>query len=338
MSKVPISLPRHSYSVYIKKNSLEVLPNIVKKLNPSQAICISSPNILHLYKDHLTQVIQNLHFIEILDSEQNKNIATVELIINELLKLRADRYSLLIYLGGGVLGDITGFTASIFLRGVPYIAIPTTLLSQVDSSIGGKCGVNLPQGKNLVGAFYHPKAVICDLTFLKSLSQREFLSGIAEVIKYAIISGRKSKVWKILHAQKKDLLSRDVTTLESLISECVKIKKKYVEADEKDFLERHFLNLGHTLGHALEHSPKYALTHGEAVAQGLFYAAEKSLQNKICNEKTYNDIIRLLKLYGFSPLDRNLSGFDLTIDKKVKNNKVSWVLIKEVGKLTSLYM
>ncbi len=334
MTKILISLPHHTYPVQIGIHTLKILPRYLQKLNPSQIVCISSPHILSLYRNTLRDIAPSLHFIKISDEEQSKQLSTVQGMIDELLKLSCDRYSLLLYLGGGVLGDITGFVASIYLRGIPYIAIPTTLLSQLDSAIGGKCGINLPQGKNLIGSFYHPKAVFCDVAFLNTLSPRDFSSGMAEAIKCAIIAGKKSKIWNLLHAHKDEILSKDPEILTQLISECIKIKKKYIECDERDHNQRHFLNLGHTLGHALETSSHYSLTHGEAVAQGIFYAAELSLRKKLCDQKTFEDTVTLLNLYGFSkmPLPSDILHFTRS-DKKIKNNQLPWVLIKDVGHL-----
>ena len=295
MKTITIRTQSHTYPVYIGyKTALKQFHYWIKSLPKTQnIIVITSPKINPLYK------IGNFKKIIIADDEKNKNLKTAQKVIHQLICLKADRHTLLVAFGGGVIGDLTGFIASIYLRGIPFVSIPTTLLSQVDSSIGGKCGINFPQGKNLIGSFYHPKAVFCDPSFLRSLSERDFKSGLGEIIKYSILD---RSLYKDLLQHKKEILERKPDILEKIIFKCLQIKKKYIECDEKDYSKRHALNLGHTVGHALETSTHYChLTHGEAIAQGLYFASALSLKKKLCRQKTAKQIHALLRQYEFYP-------------------------------------
>ncbi|MBI3018646.1 MAG: 3-dehydroquinate synthase [Deltaproteobacteria bacterium] len=337
MKKIIIQSQLGSYPIHIGyKTVLKHVSSVLTSLRLGpHFVIITSPTLSHLYgyklRRHFSSSVK-VDQILISDQEKDKNMDTVQKIISRLIKLKAHRKTCLVAFGGGVIGDITGFVASIYMRGVPFIAFPTTLLSQVDSSIGGKCGVNTQEGKNLVGSFYPPRAVFSECSFLKTLPQKHYRSGLAEVIKYAVIDNQK--LWTILHAHPSQILKRIPSVLEKVITSCVLTKKKFIEEDEKDFSKRQILNFGHTIGHALEaHAAYRGITHGEAIAQGMYTATDLSLQRKLCRPKTAGGIRSLLKKYGFQkqPLPPNISS-TIARDKKRENKAISWILIEELGK------
>ncbi|MBI4040599.1 MAG: 3-dehydroquinate synthase [Deltaproteobacteria bacterium] len=343
MKKICVRPPsKKPYNAYIAhKEILQNLGSLIEKHTSSKKLILLFST--HLDKFYADRILKSLasHFeiqkIEIQDVEKNKSFAQVQELIEKLTALRPDRSTPLVYVGGGVLGDLCGFVASIYLRGLPYFAIPTSLISQVDSSVGGKCGINLPQGKNLVGTFHHPEAVFIDVSFLKTLPQTLVQSSFSEVIKYAIIGS--PRLWNMLHAHKTKLLEqRDHKLFTTLVFECLTVKKKFIEHDEYDFSERRSLNLGHTFGHALETfgQGNSDVSHGEAVAQGLYFALHLSLKHKLCQHKTHQKIKTLLEHYGFceKPYDEGLlKGF--AFDKKRNGKELNWVLIQDIGKVKS---
>lgn len=299
-------------------------------------IFITSPTVEKLFWEKIEKSFHDVRHprvskIVVSDAEENKSLSGVKKIISGLLKLSADRGTLLVAFGGGTIGDLTGFVASIYMRGIPHIIIPTTLLADIDSCMGGKCGINLIEGKNLIGSFYHPRAVFIDTAFLEMLPQREWRSGFAEVIKYAILKG--GKLWSLLRKhQLKDFQSSS-KLLQSLIIECLKIKSEFIRKDEKDTGDRKLLNLGHTMAHALEAASAYRnLSHGEAVAQGLYFATDLSLQKKLCSIGTARKIYHLLEKYHFyrQPIP-DVSRLFIEKDKKREGESVEWILIKEIG-------
>jgi 3-dehydroquinate synthase len=339
MTTIKIKTKQLSYPVYIGTNNiLHTLPSEILKLSKTKkVIFISTEALFKFYGNRIKAQFDqswNIESILICDQEKNKSLQTAEGIIKKLHFLQADRHSVLIALGGGVIGDITGFVASIYLRGIDYIAIPTTLLAQVDSSVGGKCGVNLSQAKNMIGSFYHPKAVFSDTQFLKTLSHQNFHSGMGEVIKYSLI--RKSILWNMLHLKQKEIFNRNHQVLHRVICACIKIKKYFIEADERDKAQRQTLNLGHTYAHALEAQTKYkSLAHGHAVAQGLYFALNLSLKKKMCTRSTEQKIKKLLCKYDFLEQKHAKNTLNwIASDKKRQNNELNWVLIEDVGKTT----
>jgi 3-dehydroquinate synthase len=261
-------------------------------------------------------------------------MSTLMDVSGRLLALGADRSTVLIALGGGVVGDLTGFIASIYMRSVPYVQIPTTLVGQVDSSIGGKTAVDLPQGKNLLGTFYQPEAVFADLDFLETLPEKEFKNGLAEVIKYGVIED--DKMFRRLEDAMDAVLARDVNQLVKIIETCCRIKKSIVEIDEKEQGLRRILNFGHTLGHAFEVVSDYNLSHGEGVALGMIAAAKLSVKLKHLVESEANRLEHVIMRAGLpvkipetfeteAILDR------LKMDKKKKDTQIHFVLIKKIG-------
>ena len=262
----------------------------------------------------------------------------VEKCYNELAKHRLERTSFIIALGGGVVGDLAGFVAATYLRGIPFVQVPTTLLSQVDSSVGGKVGINLKAGKNLVGSFYQPRLVLCDLRVLGSLPLREFRAGLAEVIKYGIIYD--ASLFQKLERELPRLLRRDSTTLTEVISRCCEIKAEVVGQDERESGLRALLNFGHTIGHALENISGYGkYLHGEAISIGQIAAARISTRITGLPPEQSDRIAALFQRSGL-PLKVKLSNAQMKkllaamqLDKKVSDGEVRFVLARELGKV-----
>ena len=275
MRSIKVNLDKKSLSSYeirIGKDIIDRMALIIAKNHKAGHYVVITDNCVgslygQKFLSRLKDVGLNVHIIEFPAGEASKNINTVLDIAGKLLKLEADRETCLIALGGGVVGDIAGFVASIFMRGVPYIQIPTTLIAQVDSSIGGKTGVDLPHGKNLLGTFYQPCAVFADLSFLETLPEKEFNNGLAEIIKYGVIDDEK--MFHTLESNMEAIKLKDSKLMLNLVETCCQIKKSIVEIDEKEQGLRRILNFGHTLGHALETISKYTITHGEGVALGM---------------------------------------------------------------------
>lgn len=276
----------------------------------------------------------NASLIEFPAGEASKNIKTVLEIADQLTRAKADRDTCLIALGGGVVGDMTGFVASIFMRSVPYIQIPTTLVAQVDSAIGGKTGVDLPQGKNLLGTFYQPRAVFANLSFLDTLPEKEFNNGLAEVIKYGAIDDEK--MFCSLEDSMEAVKTRDPRLMLNLVENCCRIKKSIVEIDEKEQGLRRILNFGHTLGHAFETVSGFSITHGEGVALGMIAAARLSEKNGYLKNDEAARIEALICRAGLpvripESLDGEKIVDRLNMDKKRKGDVINFVLLKKIG-------
>jgi 3-dehydroquinate synthase len=270
--------------------------------------------------------------------ETAKSLQTVQTCYDQLASHRLERKSFIVALGGGVVGDLAGFVAATYLRGIPFVQVPTTLLAQVDSSVGGKTGVNLKAGKNLVGAFYQPQLVLCDLDTLKTLPRREYVSGLAEVIKYGIIYD--AKLFAQLERNLPKLLQRDASTLAAVIARCCEIKADVVGQDETESGLRAILNFGHTIGHAIENSSGYGkFLHGEAIAIGQVAAAK--LSQKILSLPS-GDVARIEKLFAraglpvkikLNPVQRKKLFAAMKLDKKVSGGEIKFVLAEKIGKV-----
>jgi 3-dehydroquinate synthase len=270
------------------------------------------------------------------DRESAKRLATVEGICRELSRAGADRGSVLLAVGGGVVGDVVGFAAASYLRGVRLIHVPTTLVAQVDSAIGGKTGVNLPEGKNLVGAFYPPYRVVADPDLLASLPEQQFRSGIYEVIKYGILGD--AKLFGYIEARMEALLRRDAAVLDWVVPRCIAAKAAIVGRDERESGEREALNLGHTLGHALESATAYRrYLHGEAVGWGIIFAVLLAVATDRLKIADASRIARLVARVGPLPHLRGFKVSDLLVrmrgDKKSRAGQVRWVLPLRVGRV-----
>ncbi len=314
--------------IYIGSGAFsQTAKHVAEKFHPSRIHIVTDSNVAPLYLDTLSaQFPMTITSTIIPAGEEHKNLATVAGIYTDLCEAGLTRSDLLIALGGGVVGDITGFAAATYLRGIHVCQIPTTLLSQVDSSVGGKCGVDLPQGKNLVGAFYQPELVIIDTDILSSLPDRIFCDGMAEVIKYGCIANPD-----IL-----DLISAPDfhANMERIVYECVRIKRDVVQEDEHDNGLRMILNFGHTIGHAAEKLGNYLdLSHGQAVAIGMNAAARL---NVLLGGKDVTDSIRAIcaahQLPTELPYDRDAIYHALLSDKKMRSNTMNFILVNELGK------
>jgi len=269
--------------------------------------------------------------------EKSKSIQNFQKILNFLAESNFDRTDLIIAVGGGVVGDISGYVASSYLRGIPFIQIPTTLLAQVDSSVGGKTAINISAGKNLVGAFYNPKGVIIDTSVLKTLSNREFKAGLAEVIKYALIKNKS--LFSLLKRHPKEILLMHHKIIEEIIFASIHTKAQIVTQDEKENGIRAILNFGHTFGHAIEAHGKYKkILHGEAVAKGMKIASKISYLESLISEKDHKKVIALLEMFEFD-LSLNQYNYEelkpyILRDKKIKAGRLNLVLLNQLSNAT----
>jgi 3-dehydroquinate synthase len=342
MEKVRVELGERSYDICIGSNILEGIGDRLKSFNFNPKIAvISNPTVFSLYGERLSDSIRKSGFdllgVLIPDGEEYKNLLSVQHIYDELLKHKLDRSSALIALGGGVIGDITGFAASTYMRGISYIQVPTTLLAQVDSSVGGKTGVNHDLGKNMIGTFWQPKLVWVDVETLKTLSKRELLAGLAEVIKYGVIYDRE--LFGFLEVAKEKILSLDKDSLKHIIKRSCEIKAEIVSRDERESGLRSILNYGHTIGHAIETVTGYRrFLHGEAVAIGMFLEAKLS---HILNLIDENEVLRIKSVivsYGLPsemPEDINKDNIfsSMQLDKKAMAGELKIILPKKIGEV-----
>lgn len=328
------------YDIYIKDSFDELLPEVKKVVpNKDRKICIvTETNVGPIYAEELVDELKNfynnIHVFEFEAGEKSKNLDTVKTLYKFLIEKKFDRNDILIALGGGVVGDLTGFTAATYLRGIKFIQIPTSLLAQVDSSIGGKTGVDFDGYKNMVGAFKQPKLVYINISTLDSLPEREYLSGMGEVIKYGFIKNRNFLVWLDEHVQ--DVISHDKESLQKMIYESCSCKKKVVEYDPEERLgERALLNFGHTLGHAIEKQSMFALLHGECVALGMITALKISANKTYISKDDAEFGIDVIRKYHLPLTVYNLSKdkiVDTTaLDKKMDSGVIHFVLLDQLG-------
>jgi len=343
MHTVDVNLGDRSYTIEIGAN-LDQAGNRLQGLGFGKKMAlVTNPAIKELYGQRALESLKAAGFVVmtiiIPDGEQYKNLDWANSIYSALLINSFDRKSALVALGGGVIGDLTGFAAATFMRGIPFVQIPTTLLAMVDSSVGGKTGVNHPMGKNMIGAFYQPKKVLMDLSVLKSLPREELLSGMAEVIKYGVIWD--AAFFEYLEANREKILALDAGALSHVIRRSCEIKAEVVSRDEREGGLRAILNYGHTVGHAVETAENYTLRHGYAVAIGMVYAARLAHRTGLCDASLPERVERLIKAYGLphelSALGRKPSPSGLMdtmqLDKKAEGGKVKFVLPKRLGEV-----
>lgn len=330
MQTIRVELGARSYDILIGQGLLAKAGSYLATLGlGSKAVVITNAEIAKLYLQPVLQSIGR-EVIELIipEGESAKTLDTVASLHNRLAQLGLERNSTLIALGGGIVGDVTGFVAATYLRGINFVQIPTTLLAQVDSSVGGKTGVNLTAGKNLVGCFYQPKLVLIDTDTLSTLPAREIQTGLAEVIKYGVIRSRE------LFEQ----LEGSLQITADIIAKCCQIKAEVVSADEKETNLRMILNFGHTVGHALEAVTNYQqYTHGEAVALGMIVAGEISLRQRMFSEAEQARLIALIAKAGL-PTEFPKVNFERLIeamyrDKKVSDQSLTFVLPKAIGEV-----
>lgn len=335
MQTLHVDLGNRSYPIHIGSNLLAQSGLLLPHLASKQVAIVTNTTVAPLYLNSLSDSLQQAGIsvvpIVLPDGEKYKNSETLNIIYDALLQHRCERRTTLIALGGGVIGDLTGYAAATYLRGVPFIQIPTTLLSQVDSSVGGKTGINHPLGKNMIGAFYQPKLVLADIATLKTLPQRELSAGLAEVIKYGLIRDADFFVW--LERNMDKLVSLDPAGLSYAIYRSCQNKAEVVAADEHETGERALLNLGHTFGHAVENAMGYGVwLHGEAVAAGTVLAARLSRRLGWLSDQDVERITRIFKATGL-PIDPPVIGVEkyldlMGMDKKVIDGKIRLVLLK----------
>jgi len=284
----------------------------------------------------LTEAGHDASLVTVPPGEESKSLEHAARLCRELVCAGLDRGSAILALGGGVIGDLAGFVAATLFRGIAFVNLPTTLLAQVDSSVGGKTGVNLPEGKNLVGTFYQPRLVVADVLSLRTLPAREFRSGLAEVVKHAMIADRD--LFRTLEDSADRILERDPPTLQSIVARNCEIKAKVVEADEREAGVRAVLNFGHTVGHAVEAALGYGVvTHGEAVAYGMLVAAHLSVQRGLCPREDAARLEKLLRRFelipGTRPSPERLETY-IVRDKKRRDGVLQFVLTPGVGSVT----
>ena len=338
MAMIRIRSSAGPYDVYCARGALAKARSLINRLGDSTGtFVLSSPRVWRLWGRDAARAlgISPRRAILFDDSEEAKRLATVEAIARTLSHAGADRHCVLVAVGGGVVGDVAGFAAATYLRGVRIVHVPTTLVAQVDSSIGGKTGVDLPEGKNLVGAFHPPKLVIVDPDMLRTLPHREYRSGLYEVVKYGIIAD--AKLFRFLEAHMNRVLRRDPAALDWIIPRCIAIKARVVNKDEREAGLRKVLNFGHTLGHALEAATHYRrFLHGEAIAWGMMAATLLGVATNRTRESDATRIFRLIASVGPLPSLANIHASQLRSimagDKKARGGRVLWVLARAIGR------
>ncbi|QHN05595.1 3-dehydroquinate synthase [Granulicella sp. WH15] len=342
---IALKTPSASYEIAIGRGLLATLYPRLQKLTggkPFRTFLVTSPKIWELWADKVRASFPEAQSPTVLflpAGEKHKRMAAVESLAEQLAEAGADRDALLLAFGGGVIGDITGFLAAIYMRGVPYVQLPTTLLAQVDSSVGGKTGVNLKAGKNLVGSFHHPRAVLADIDTLATLAPEELRAGLQESIKAGII--RDPKLFEYLEQNRDLVLSGDATALAEVVAASVRVKAEVVEQDELESGLRMILNFGHTLGHAIEAATGYKqLLHGEAVAWGSIAALYLALARKTITDSQFTCMATVIEAYGPLPKFKAKAKALVALtasDKKTRSGKRAFVLPTGIGSTEIAY-
>jgi len=341
MQTLTVNLGDRSYPVHIGDGVLSAAGDLLQQAGlRGKVAVITNPTVAQLYLDPVHESLTRAGFdvtaVLIPDGEEHKNLGSLSAVYDRLIADRFERGSCVLALGGGVVGDLAGFVAATFLRGIAYVQVPTTLLAQVDSSVGGKTGVNHHDGKNLIGAFYQPRLVLIDVAVLQSLPRREFIAGLAEVIKYGVIED--PALFKVLEEKMGKLMDQDRDLLSQVIATSCAIKAKVVEKDEREDDYRAVLNFGHTIGHALEAATEYQkYLHGEAVGIGMAQAAAISVQQGFCDQRSLERIRKLIKRAGLPleiPRDVSMQNLvqSMEVDKKSTGGKIRFVVCAGIGK------
>ncbi len=339
MVELNVALGDRSYPLFIDSGCLEKIGSDVKErgLGNKYAVIVDT-TVAEIYGK---RVMENLAAAGVCAKlfpfpagEKSKNLRTVAALAGRLVRAGYDRHDAIVALGGGVTGDLAGFLAATYMRGIPFVQVPTTLLAQVDSSVGGKTGVDIAEGKNLVGAFYQPKAVYIDPEVLATLAHEQLLSGLAEVIKYGVI--RDASFFTFLEEYRRKIVRRDPEYIIETIQRCCQIKADVVEEDEQEGGVRRILNYGHTLGHAIEAAANYEILHGLAVAMGMVAAARLSVFAETLSGIDNDRIYSVISAYGLPVsvpeyLNKTLIKRYLKADKKIQGGKVHFVLPKAIG-------
>ena len=331
-----VDLKDRSYPIIIEKGLINRVSEEIRKVYKGKKIfIITDDNVNKYYGGKISEELKVSDFevklLSLKPGEETKNFNTLPIVYNELLDFNLTRSDLIIALGGGVIGDLAGFVASTYLRGVDFVQIPTSLLAQVDSSVGGKVAVDLDRGKNLVGSFYHPKCVLIDPDVLNTLEDRFFIDGMAEVIKYGCIKDKEF----FDYLEKMENNKQLINNMEVVIHKCCDIKRQVVENDEKDKGERMLLNFGHTLGHAIEQYYNYTkYSHGEGVAIGMYVISKISEEKGLTKKGTSQRIKDILVKYNLPyeldvKIEETLEAINL--DKKKLGNDLNIIILKEIG-------
>ena len=339
MKKLRVNLEERSYDILIEKKLRYKLSTLVREVHKGNKVAIiTDTNLFRIYGEEIKSILLkdgfDIKFIIVEAGEKSKDFSSLLPIYSELLDFKLTRSDLIITFGGGVVGDLGGFVASTFLRGIKFIQFPTSLLAQVDSSVGGKVAVDVKEGKNLVGSFYHPIRVIIDTDILNTLEEKYFNDGLGEVIKYGCIKD-KDLFEKLENYKNKEELKADI---DNIVYTCCDIKRQVVENDERDTGERMLLNFGHTIGHAIEKFYNFEVySHGEAVGIGMYEMTVLSEQNGVTKEVISDRIKNILKKYDLpvtcDALKRGKTELieAMTLDKKNLNNKLNIIVLKEIG-------
>lgn len=337
MKKLEVNLPNNKYDILIQEGIINSIGKEISKIYQGEKIAIVTDKNVDKFYGEIVEKSLKHHGYEVLKvvlkpGEESKSMGSLICLYNNLLDFKLNRGSLIIALGGGVIGDLTGFCAATLLRGIPFVQVPTSFLAQIDSSIGGKVAIDLPKGKNLVGNFYHPKAVYIDPQVLKSLEKRYLNDGLGEAIKYGVIRDKN------LFCRLEDIKNYEelFNNMEYLIYKCCDIKRRIVEVDEKDTGERMILNFGHTIGHALEKLQNYqGYSHGEAVAVGMYTIARSCEELKICETDVSSRIKGLLDKFQL-PHSINIESTEdiinaMEVDKKNSGSFINLILLRDIG-------
>lgn len=345
MSILPVNLAENSYDIIIEPGAIASLGQRCRAVGlTGVAAVISNPTVAALYGSPVQESLEGAGFtvahIEIPDGEEYKNSKTLNQVYDDLLAAGVDRSSFVVALGGGVVGDVAGYAAATWMRGIPFVQVPTTLLAQVDSSVGGKTGIDHPKGKNLIGAFYQPRLVLIDVNTLSTLDQRQYRAGLAEVIKYGVAIDLP--FFEFIETHSAAILAMDPDVLIKIILRSCQLKSQVVELDEKETGLRAILNYGHTLGHAFESLSGYrGLVHGEAVAIGMVLAAKISVAEGLCSQEDYSRISTLIVQCGLpveTPCyDRQLLLDTVAADKKSKGGCITFICNRGIGMYAMSY-
>jgi 3-dehydroquinate synthase len=339
--RVVVQLGPRSYTIHVGAGSIETLGTRMQAIGLGKRVAIvTNPRVDRLYGERVRRSLDRAGFsvvtIEVPDGEEHKNLAWVAFVYERLIEARLERGSVVVALGGGVVGDLAGFVAATYLRGIDLVQVPTTLVAQIDSSIGGKTGVDLAAGKNLIGAFHHPRLVIADTQALATLPPRELRAGLAEVIKTGAILS--PELFAFLEQNDRAVLGLDADAIRFVVEACVQLKALVVAEDETEGDYRAILNFGHTLGHAVESLTEYrTFLHGEAVAIGTAFATRLSVRLGLLDQVAAERIVALLTLYGLPteiPSDLSASALAIAVeaDKKRSQGRVKFVCLEEIGK------
>jgi 3-dehydroquinate synthase/shikimate kinase/3-dehydroquinate synthase len=347
LKEIKVKNQNFNYSVLIGNNILHLLSKKIKALCPkaNKIIIIIDKKIPRLYKSKIKKALKNYELValEFTSNEKLKSFSKINLLAEKCLANNINRSDIIISFGGGIIGDFSAFAASIIKRGINFINVPTTLLAQVDSSIGGKTGVNSRFGKNLIGSFYQPKLVLSDVSLLKSLPKREIICGYAEILKHAIIKDKKFFDWLKINTYK-IIEKRNLNVLKNAIFASCKIKLHFVNQDVNEKNLRMILNFGHTFAHAIEAKNEYSkkINHGEAVLAGMIIATKLSLYKKTITNEVY---LKIMNIYKQNKIPFSLTKFNnkkylneiinfMKVDKKNNDKKINLILLKKIGKTT----